>query len=164
LVYDAKARCTFFSRAHQTGSNPDLCFVSSDSEGCPLPVSRTVLSAFPSSQHRPVTYGIGLNVPIVSSVPRPRWNFRKANWVKYSKLLDAAVRFIPPTPNNYDRFNNLVICTGKKCIPIGYRKEYIPCWNEDSDRLFQESENPEIAKELLQSLDNARQRSTATLD
>ena len=44
-------------------------------------------------------------------------------------------------------------------MPCGYRKEYIPCWNEDSDRLYEEledTENPETAKELLRSLDDAR--------
>lgn len=90
-----------------------------------------------------------------------RWNFRKANWTQYSTLLDAAIRFIPPIAQNYDRFNDLVINTAKKCISRGYRKEYVPCWEEDADRLyaeFQETEDPEIAKELLQSLDHARKQ------
>ena len=161
LVHDSKDRRTFYSKAHRTETNPDLCFVSSDIEGFPLPVQRKVLPAFPNSQHRPIILEIGVNVPIITSVPRPRWNFRKANWNQYSSLLDAAVRFIPPSPQNYDRFNNLVINVAKKCIPRGYRKEYIPCWNEDSDRLyeeFQENEDPETAKELLKSLDHARKQ------
>lgn len=44
-------------------------------------------------------------------------------------------------------------------MPRGYRKEYIPCWSEDSDRLYNEfieTESPEVAKELMQSLDDAR--------
>lgn len=167
LVHDPKDRATFLSKIHNTESNPDLCFVSADSEGFPLHVTREVLPGFPNSQHRPVIIEIGLSIPIITSVPRPRWNFRKANWNKYSPLLDAAVRFIAPLPSNYDRFARLVISTAKKCIPRGYRKEYIPCWNEDTDRLyaeFQENEDPETAKELLASLNEARrQRWTDTV-
>lgn len=168
LVHDAKARKTFYSKIHHTESNPDLCFVSTDSEGIPLQVSREVFTAFPNSQHRPVILEIGLSIPIVTSIPRPRWNFQKANWTDYASLLDAAIRFIPPTPKNYERFSNLVIRTAKRCVPRGYRKEYIPCWSEDSDRLyaeFQETEEPETAKELMKSLDDARkQRWVATVE
>lgn len=159
LIYDPKDKKTFFSKIYHTETNPDLCFVSADSEGVPLQVSREVLHSFPNSQHRPVILEFGYSVPIIGSIPRPRWNFRKANWAQYSNLLDAAIRFIPPMPKNYNRFANLVISTAKKCIPRGYRKEYIPCWNEDSDRLyteFQENEDPDTAKELLKSLDIAR--------
>ncbi len=102
-----------------------------------------------------------MSIPIVASVQRPRWNFQKANWTQYANLLDAAIRFITPNPQNYDRFAKLVINTAKKCIPRGYRKEYIPCWNEDSDRLyaeFKDNDDPETAKELLKSLDEARKQ------
>ena len=47
----------------------------------------------------------------------------------------------------------------KKSIPRGYRKEFIPCWNKESDRLYaelQHTESQETAKELLKSLDEAR--------
>lgn len=161
LEHDAKDRVTFYSRAHRREYNPDLCFVSTDSEGWPLHVTKKVLPAFPNSQHRPVVIEVGISVPIISSVPRPRWNFQKANWKSYQSKLDAAVRFIPPEPKNYDRFTNLIITTAKQTVPRGYRKEYIPCWNEDSDRLyneFLETESPETAKELLKSLDEARKK------
>ena len=161
LVFDPKDKCTFFSAAHRRGYNPDLCFVSTDDEGIPLQITRKVLPSFPRSQHRPIIFEIGLQIPIIHSVPRPRWNFRKADWNRFGTELDAAVRFIPPVAKNYDRFNKLVIKIAKKCVPRGYRKEYIPCWNEDSDRLyeeFKETEDPDTAKELLRSLDEARRR------
>lgn len=161
LVHDAKDRGTFYSRAHRKEYNPDLCFVSTNSEGWPLQVSKNVLPAFPNSQHRPIIIDVGINVPIVTSVPRPRWNFQKADWRAYKIKLDAAIRFIEPEPKNYERFTNLIVNTAKKCVPRGYRKEYIPCWNEETDRLyneFQETEDPETAKELLKSLDEARKQ------
>lgn len=159
LVFDAKDDTTFFSQAHQSGSNPDLCFVSCDVEGDPLPTTRKVLMRFPNSQHRPILYEIGISIPMISSVQRPRWNFQKARWDPFKKHLDDVVRFIPPTCENYLRFTGLVIGIAKKHIPRGYRKEYIPCWNEESDRLYEEfrhTESPETAKELLKSLDEAR--------
>lgn len=159
LVHDLKAKGTFFSRVHRRDYNPDLCFVSTDEEGSPLCVTRKVLSAFPNSQHRPVIIEIGMSIPIINSIPRPRWNFQKANWTKYQEKIDASVRFIPPDPKNYDRFAKLIIATAKQCVPRGYRKEYIPCWSEDSDRLYNEfieTESPEVAKELMESLDDAR--------
>lgn len=132
LVHDAKDKKTFHSKIHGTETNPDLCFVSTDTEGNPLQVTREVLPLFPNSQHRPVIFEVGLSIPIITSIPRPRWNFQKANWSQYATQLDTAIRFIPPLPQNYNRFANLVISTAKKCVPRGYRKEYIPCWNEDS--------------------------------
>lgn len=161
LVHDAKDRGTFYSRAHRREYTPDLCFVSTDNKGWPLNVTKRVLPAFPNSQHRPITIEVGVSIPIISSTKRPRWIFIKANWKKFMTKIDAAVRFIPPEPRNYDRFANLIITTGKQCITRGYRKEYIPCWSEESDRLyneFLETEDPETAKELIQSLDEARKQ------
>lgn len=133
-----------------------------------LTVTRRVLPIFPNSQHRPVVIKVGMSIPVISSVPRPRWNFQKSNWSKFQTKVDSAVRFIPPEPKNYDRFTNLIISTAKQCVPRGYRKEYIPCWSEDSDRLYnelQETEDVETAKELLKSLDEARkERWTQTVE
>lgn len=165
MVYDPKDKKSFHSRIWNTETNPDLCFVSADSEGFPLQIKRLikreVCPSLPNSQHRPIIYEIGLSIPIITSVPRPRWNFRKADWAQYSSQLDAAIRFVSPTAGNYIRFTRLAINIAKKCIPRGYRKEYIPCWNEDSDRLyaeFQDNDDPETAKELLKSLDEARKQ------
>lgn len=98
LVFDPKDKCTFFSAAHRRGYNPDLCFVSTDDEGIPLQITRKVLPCFPRSQHRPIIYEIGLQIPLINSVPRPRWNFRKADWNPFGIELDDAIRFIPPSP------------------------------------------------------------------
>ena len=137
LLYDAKDRGTFHSARWDRDYNPDLCFVTSMNTG-PLPATRVVLKNFPQSQHRPVIIDIGNKIPIVKSVAKPRWNFHKADWKRFSKLLDDAIRFIPPLSSNYERFVGLVIASAKKTIPRGHRDEYIPCWNEESDRLYRE--------------------------
>lgn len=159
LIFDSKDRNTFKSAAWSREYNPDLCFVSSDDNGRPLPTTRKVLNDFPHSQHRPILVEIGISIPLITSFPRPRWNFGKADWGSYSDRLDKCVGWIPPTANNYERFCGAVIATAKKCIPRGYRKAYIPGWNETSEDLYQQyldSGEPEIADELLYSLDAAR--------
>ena len=100
LIHDPKQKSTFFSGRWNQGYNPDLCFVSCNEEGMPIGISRRVLQGFPNSQHRPIIFEIGLQVPLIDSVKKPRWNFRKANWVAYSKELDNVIGLIPPVPEN----------------------------------------------------------------
>ena len=121
--------------------------------------TETIILISPQSQHRLVIIDIGNKIPIVKSVAKPRWNFHKADWKRFSKLLDDAIRFIPPLSSNYERFVGLVIASAKKTIPRGHRDEYIPCWNEESDRLYREfltNECQDTADKLLLSLDEAR--------
>jgi len=86
--------------------------------------TRTVLENFPHSQHRPVLIDYGLQIPIVRSIPIPRWNFKLAKWDEYSKDLDRVVKWIPPISFNYDRFFKAIKKSATKHIPKGYRKPY----------------------------------------
>ena len=61
---------------------------------------------------------------------------------------------------NYEIFIGAAISAAKASIPIGFRKEYITCWNEVTDQLYKqflESGDTEIGDKLLHSLDAARQ-------
>ena len=85
--------------------------------------------------------------------------------------MEDNIRFIRPVCENYARFVGLITAIAKNTMPRGYRKEYIPCGNEDTDQLYEElqdTENPETAKELLRSLDDARRskwsQTVASLD
>ncbi|XP_039290974.1 uncharacterized protein LOC120352793 [Nilaparvata lugens] len=159
LVFDGKERGTFRSATWGRDYNPDLCFTSRNGSGQPLPAIRSVLPDFPHSQHPPVLIGIGIQIPLINSVQRPRWNFSKARWNDYAMDLDKCVRWIPATKDSYQRFVGAVIAIDKKHIPRGYRKEYIPGWNDECNNLykrFKESGNGRIAEELLKELDGAR--------
>lgn len=161
LVFDAKDRASFKSAAWRQEYNPDLCFVSTDKEGKALATTRRVLRDFPHSQHRPAVMEVGTQIPIITSLPRPRWNFRRADWPRFSTDLDKCLGWIPPTSENYERFTGAVISTAKKHIPRGYRKEYVPGWSENSEALYQnflETGDQEIADELIHSLNAARQQ------
>lgn len=113
LVYDAKDTPSFHSGRWNRGYNPDLCFISENSNRRPLGCNRQVFNAFPNSQHRPVIAQIGLQIPVINSVPKPRWNFRKANWAKFTAQLDDNIRWIPPEIKNYDRFLGIILSTAK---------------------------------------------------
>lgn len=159
LVFDAKERNTFKSRTWNTESNPDLAFVSTNEKCQPLPMSRCVLKEFPKSQHRPVILEMGIQIPIIKSFPKPRWNFQKADWNSFKADLDKCLGWVPPVAANYNRFVGAIISTAKKHIPRGFRKEYIPGWSEQSEQLYQDfvdSGDPEIADDLLSSLDAGR--------
>ncbi|KAL4135432.1 hypothetical protein QTP88_007041 [Uroleucon formosanum] len=119
LIYDSKSRGTFHSARWNRDYNPDLCFVSKDEEGNSLELHRNVLTDFPHSRHRPVVIEIGIDIHYINSIPKPRWNFQKANWPAFTKTLNDSVRWIPPTNENYHCFSKLIISTAKKFIPRG---------------------------------------------
>ena len=96
LVHDPKQRGTFRSARWKKEYNPDLCWVSTK-QGQPQPASCVVLNDFPKSQHRPSVIHVGLQIPIIRSIQKPRWNFRKANWDKFAEKLDRSVVTIPLT-------------------------------------------------------------------
>lgn len=159
LVFDAKDRDSFHSARWRRGYNPDLCFVTKDKDNIPLRTSRNILPDFPHSQHRPALIEIGITIPLITSFARPRWNFQKANWELFSNNLDKCLGWIPPRANNYIRFVGAAVSSAKKAIPRGYRKQYIPGWNEDCENQYQaflDSNDQEIADELLHNLDVAR--------
>nr|CAI5858165.1 unnamed protein product [Callosobruchus analis] len=110
-------------------------------------------------EHRPILVEIGASVPIIRSFPRPRWNFGRANWHLFAEKLDKRLGWIAPKYKNYKRFIGAVISSAKEAIPRGYRKEYVPGWNEHSEQLyneFVESGDREVGDELLHSLDASR--------
>ena len=78
LLYNPKDAASFHSGRWNTSTNPDLAFVSIDSDSR-LP-DRHVLEKFPRSQHRPSHITPLRFARHVPSKPVKRWNFRKAKW------------------------------------------------------------------------------------
>ncbi|KAG5875880.1 hypothetical protein JTB14_013287 [Gonioctena quinquepunctata] len=93
LVFGAEDRGTFTSAAWRRDYNPDLCFVSKNTNAKPLTASRSVFSDFP--QHRPVVINIGISIPIIGSCPQPRWSLRRANWATFSEQQDNILSRVP---------------------------------------------------------------------
>uniref|UniRef100_H3AUL8 Endonuclease/exonuclease/phosphatase domain-containing protein n=1 Tax=Latimeria chalumnae TaxID=7897 RepID=H3AUL8_LATCH len=124
----------------------------------PEPNLYQILKNFPHSQHRPSILHVGIEVPTVNSVPKPRWNFRKASWPTFTSIVEETIQRIPPSPNNYSCFAQLLTVAATKSIPRGYRTEYMPCWSKESERLLTEyiTQDLETATALLDSLDEDR--------
>ena len=135
LLYDAKDPPTFNSKRWRKGYNPDLVFVSSDRSHL---FQRTVKDHVPRSQHRPIEVKTQPVINPTTSKYLPRFNFRKANWTSFTLDLDQAVEHVPPTPEKYDDFVQLLWKLGQQHIPRGCRAKYIPGLNEESAHMYEE--------------------------
>ncbi|XP_049814006.1 uncharacterized protein LOC126260712 [Schistocerca nitens] len=124
-----------------------------------MQATRRVLEAFPRSQHLVIIVEIGLSIPIIKSPPVPRWNLRKADWGKYKSFIDKTINRIPPSPENYQRFVNMIYKGALKAIPRGARREYIPCWSEECESLLEQYERSgvdETAERLINTMNEER--------
>ena len=162
LIHDRKQCGTFHSARWKKDYSPDLCWVTTVNAHSQQ-VSSTVFGDFPHSQYRPTLIHVGLQLPVVHSSNKLRWNFRKANWFLYS---DLAYRSIPtilvwytPVEEYYKRFCQAIFKAASKSVPRGRRPIYIPCLDAECEKLlkqYEESNDPDVADHLLESLDAAR--------
>ncbi|KAE9523030.1 hypothetical protein AGLY_016661 [Aphis glycines] len=159
--YDIKNKGTFRSARWLKEYTPDLSIISKPPNDSKQLASRRILCDFPHSQHRPVVLEYGLKIPIIRSIPKPRWNFRKANWTEFAKELDHLIQWIPAKAECYDRFVGAIKMIAKKHIPRGFRKQFIPGWDETCNELyaeFQRSKDNNIADELINNLNLIRKQ------
>ena len=132
-LYDQKQPNSFQTARWNSGTNPDVTF-STHLRGI-IP-TREVLEQFPQSQHRP---SLIRTMPLISftrSAPIPRWNFRKADWERYEDLNNNLTNSLPaPRMDNinfaYKQFTQTLKTVAKQTIPRGFRKSYIPTWDEE---------------------------------
>ncbi|XP_063893347.1 uncharacterized protein LOC135117658 [Helicoverpa armigera] len=108
--------------------------------------------------------------PIVRPITVPfkrRFNYGKANWEQYSESIDTALFNLPPMPQNYDRFVDIVTTTARKYIPRGCRTSYIPGLSKESTELLKRYEQSfdrdpfsedtlELGENLLLEISEAR--------
>jgi hypothetical protein len=161
LVFSIKDKGTFRSARWLKEYTPDLSIISKPPNDSKQLASRRILCDFPHSQHRPVVLEYGLKIPIIRSIPKPRWNFRKANWTEFAKELDHLIQWIPAKAECYDRFVGAIKMIAKKYIPRGFRKQFIPGWDETCNELyaeFQRSKDNNIADELINNLNSIRKQ------
>ena len=138
-LHGPKDVVTFHSGHWNTGTNPDLTFVSVGPDSR-VP-DRRILEKFPRPQHRPsliVPPRLALPVP---SKPVKRWNFRKANWSHYNTLTNILAKsLLPPDLPDvdlaYQDFWNVIRTAAKNSIPYGLRNNHIPCWDAECKNLY----------------------------
>ena len=174
LVIDLKQKRSFHSARCDRDYSPDLCWGTSHN-GQPLQTSVHVLDDFPHSQHRPIVTHVGIRIPLIRSLQKPRWNFRKAKWTKFSEQLEQSIICIPnngiSVTEAYLRLSKAILISAKTNIPRGFRPSYIPCMDNECQQLLEQystSGDPDIADHLVECLDNARrarwEEMTSSLD
>ncbi|VVC34849.1 Homeobox domain-like,HTH CenpB-type DNA-binding domain [Cinara cedri] len=87
--------------------------------------------------------------------------WKQANWEKYNKYVEENINRVKSTIENYIRFIKLIKTSATKAIPRGHRKNYIPCWTKECEKLLDEYEqnNSEIsANRLINLLDEKRRK------
>jgi hypothetical protein len=97
----------------------------------------------------------------MNSVPKPRWNFLRADWKAFADDLDHVIQFILAQSNSYERFAMAVVAAAKRHIPRRYRNQYIQGWNSRCDELYEEynsSHRSETVANLLQELNDQRKK------
>ena len=168
LLYSSKDPPSFFSGRWNTGTNPDLVFASAGHDS--LSLDRRILEKFPRSQHRPSLITSTKLVASVPSAPYKRWNFRKANWERYSLITDKLAKDLPPpdtsyTDEAYQDFYCIILRAAKRSIPRGRRNNYRPCWDAECNRLYQAfvkaspgKASNKAASALLAQLDEKRKQ------
>jgi len=117
LVYNAKEKITFRSARWSKDYTPDLSIALRYSLNEYTMVTRHILENFPHSQHRPVVLDCGLQIPLIRYLPKPCWNFRKADWGSYEKELDYIISWIPPRASSYKRFVGAIKSVAKNTFP-----------------------------------------------
>uniref|UniRef100_H3AF93 Endonuclease/exonuclease/phosphatase domain-containing protein n=1 Tax=Latimeria chalumnae TaxID=7897 RepID=H3AF93_LATCH len=109
------------------------------------------LTDSPCPQHRPSFIHIGLQLPI--------WNFRKANWEKYSDTLEQSIIVIPscniPINEVYGRFRMAIFKAAGAAIPCGYRPVYTQCRMRGFKK-YELSGDPDLADHVIESFNEAR--------
>jgi len=161
LVFSIKDKGTFRSARWLNEYTPDMSIISKSPNDSKQMASRRILTDFPHSQHRPVVLEYGLKIPIIRSIPKPRWNFRKANWNEFAKELDHLIQWIPAKVEFYERFVGAIKLIAKKHIPRGFKKQFIPGWDQTCNELyaeFQRSKDNNVSDELMNNLDSKRKQ------
>ena len=123
MIHDAKQTASFNSGRWKRGYNPDLIFSSNRiSELC----VKSYCSPISNTQHRPIMCQIFAAVRPQKVPFRRRYNFKKADWLKFTDMLNIEVSSIEPTPESYDIFTTTVKKCSRRSIPRGCRTSFIP--------------------------------------
>ena len=140
LLYNPKDVPSFFSGRWKSGTNPDLAFASTGLHSWNL--DRCILEVFPRSQHRPSLIRSTKVMASVPNEPYKRWNFRKANWERYSSITDKLAQDLPSPDSScvdkaYQSFCSAIFAAAKISVPRGRRNNFHPCWDAECENLYQ---------------------------
>ena len=115
-----------------TTSTPDLAFMSNDL----VPkVTRNVQDQLAESDHRPVLLSVDVNPSKTINNTTSRWNYKKADWIKFFSLSNSYTSSINSKTKQVDKsaraFVKAILKAAQESIPRGARKDYLPYWTEE---------------------------------
>ena len=104
--------------------------------------TREVQNQLGGSDHKPVLLSLDLNYKPTEPKSLPRWNYKKADWTKFSVLTDEAALKINNKQDHINKkmksFDEAILDAAKASIPRGARKNYRPYWTEELQKLEDE--------------------------
>ena len=134
LLYDVAATPTLYHRSTGTTSTPDLNLVSADIVN---KTQYTVLEDI-GSDHRPTLIQLTYRTMQPQRTRRWRWNYKKANWVKFREISDKhlqSLQFGKDSNKNYRKVCDAIKDAAKQSIPRGHIYKYKPYWTEEISEL-----------------------------
>ena len=129
--------------------------------------SRKVQNQLAGSDHKPVLLAVNMNYKPSNPKTFPRWNYSKADWVKFATLSDKLCKSVKCDDSNVNRacknFNKAILEAPNRSIPRGARRNYRPYWTEELQELEKEVTNCREQVECSPTLNNniAHKASTA---
>jgi hypothetical protein len=95
LIYHPKDIGMYRSARWEKEYTPDLSMMTQKSADKDITTTHHIISNFPRSQHHPVIIHYGIRIPVMNSIPKPRWNFLRVDWKAFADGLDHVIQFIP---------------------------------------------------------------------
>ena len=137
-LQDENSPPTLLHKVHGTQHRPDLTLVSADLQS----LSSTEVLKDISSDHRPILLKLDIAKQKSERKRKTRWNFRKADWNKFQREIDAA---LPPQEDLHNMDTNqanesitaAILKAAQQSIPRGSIKNFKPFWNEKLDQAVQ---------------------------
>nr|XP_060616102.1 uncharacterized protein LOC132765855 [Anolis sagrei ordinatus] len=122
LIHDSKLPPSYNSGRWHRGYNPDLLFVS---DSIVQQCTKSVGPPIPNTQHRPIICQLFPTIRPQEVRFKRRYNFRKADWTKFSDMLDDMITSVAPIPEEYEHFIEIVKTCSRASIPRGCRTNYL---------------------------------------
>ncbi|VDO05667.1 unnamed protein product [Rodentolepis nana] len=150
LIYSNEDPATYL-HYNGTRATPDLLLASSDISE---PTRRKIIDN-PGFGHKPFIASITIgSKSMTREVPtKLSWNFKRADWSRFTNLLDNELHTSPLNFNQYsdklcNEITNIMIRCAKKTIPRGKTKHYRVFWSRHIEELKRKTCNPEDDNQL----------------
>ena len=131
LINKPDDKPTCLSRAWKTSSHPDVAMATEDiQQQC----ERSVEDQLGGSDHLPILLRLTSTVTPASVRKDPSWNYKRANWTKFSHLTDTFcmeghISTEKDINTNVMAFTNAIKKAAIRSIPRGRRHNYKPFWS-----------------------------------